>query len=322
MKRLFLAVWVLAVLAFAGCPDNSDVWPVEDWQIETPVETPVEPAPPVEDPTDEYGYYLDACCRVYAGNSGGSGTCFKIDEQFVYILTCRHVAGSNKTAKVEFWVDGVVSKKYPAKVVRVLKVDAAVLTVERKLFEVLPNAIPVAREGVKSGDVIISVGCPGLSWQSLFEGHVLGEVGMSKNYNGGVTSFTFVPPPKGGRSGSGIFMDGKIVGILWGSDRKSTGYAVRCEDFVKEVELIGSREDMLGYFFTADWCNHCKEAKGIIQGLIDSGLGIQVLDYDHNTVLAELYDIGALPAYVNRKGDTLSGVRSADELRRFYEEGP
>jgi thiol-disulfide isomerase/thioredoxin len=340
LSSLRLLFWIVSISAIAvivarpwGDGEKPDLLPLTPVVIPESLPPPPPPAAsavlPEVDPALQYQYYLDACCRVYSGNSGGSGTCFRVDDQYVYLLTCRHVAGGNKTAQIEFWRDGHLTKRYPARLLKTFKVDAAVLVVDRSLFGDAdsenrpPRAIPVATEGPQPGDTIISVGCPGLGWQTLFEGHVVGAAKMG-NYNGAAESFTFVPPPKGGRSGSGIFKDGKIVGILWGSDNKSgkgsggKGYAVKCEDLKGLDDLVAPPDKPGGLFFTASWCRFCDEMKPIIEGLRAKGIEIREIDYDLNTTFAEMYEIGSLPAFVNQGGDTISGVRSEEELREFF----
>jgi len=323
VRRLLL----ILLLALPGCvPISEDQ---EDALKSPPVTLPIpEPGDPITEPApepsaDQLREYLAATCRLRGGGSGGTGCCFAVDDQYVYILTCRHVAGRTKTFEAEFWLHGRITGKYKATTVKVLTVDAAVLKIPVSAFKEgeLPNAIPIGEKSPKKGSTIISVGCPGLSWQSLFEGHVKGSANMTPQYNGGRTSFTFVPPPKGGRSGSAILQDGKIVGILWGSDG-GIGYAVRAEDFrAGAMSAIGSREGSGNFFFRADWCRFCPEMNEVVVQLVQEGVDIRVIDYDENTTFAEMYDIGGLPAYVNRLGETLSGVQPIGRLREFYGRG-
>jgi thiol-disulfide isomerase/thioredoxin len=337
MKKLFP---VLLVLLFFGCyssdlpegmPNPSkrqntnpvtDIGPV---LISPALVIDFTPVPPASDPKRQYEYYLDSSCRVYAGDSGGSGVCYKIDSMYAYILTCRHVVGKNKTAKVEFWHDGFLTEKYPAAVVKVLRVDVAVITVKLSEFKNnwLPNAIPITEKELKPGDTIVSVGCAGFAWQTLFEGHVLEGLVRSEKRNGGAESFKFAPAPKGGRSGSGVFADGEITGILWGTDGKTHGVAVHWEDFATEaynlnVKTVSDDDRPGGFFFTASWCQYCNGMKPIIEALRKEGFQIQEIDYDGNTTFAKLHGIDSLPAFVNRLGNTATGVKSAEELKEFF----
>jgi len=327
VRRLLLILLLVlpgcVPMSDGACPDDDcdkcpkGGCPSQELPIPEPGDPIVDPEP---EPFDQLYEYLKATCRVRGGGSGGSGCCFAIDDKYVYVLTCRHVAGRTKTFIVEFWLDGHITGEYKATVVKTLKVDAAILKIPVSAFKEgkLPNTIPIGEASPEEDTAIISIGCPGLSWQSLWEGHVKGSANMSPKYNGGRTSFTFVPPPKGGRSGSAIFQDGKIVGILWGSDG-GIGYAVRCEDFRKgALSAIGSQEGSGNFFFRADWCRFCPQMNEIVVQLVQEGVDIQVIDYDENTTFAEMYEIGGLPAYVNRLGETLSGVQPIDRLREFY----
>jgi len=255
--------------------------------------------------------YLHSACRIRGGGSGGSGACFRIDDQYVYVLTCRHVVGGTKAFIAEFWIDGRITGEYTGKVSKILSVDAAVIVIPVESFKEgeLPVAIPISPDGPNPNNPIMSVGCPGLSWQSLFEGHVTKMNEKPKQ------SFMFVPPPKGGRSGSAIFQDGKIVGVLWGATEKN-GYAVNSTD-LGSLSLTGN------LMFSADWCKYCQQMKPVIEELRTSCSDIQVIDYDLNVAFAELYGINALPAYVNQRGEVMSGVKSVQELLEFYSaEGP
>jgi len=60
--------------------------------------------------------------------------------------------------------------------------------------------------------------------------------------------------------------------------------------------------------------------KTAIQFLEESGYSIQTIDCDSNSALAKSYNISNLPAYTNGKGETISGVRTVDELKKFYSE--
>jgi len=142
----------------------------------------------------------------------------------------------------------------------------------------------------------------------MFEGSIVG-----KDQKG---NLIFIPPPAGGRSGSGIFQDGKIVGILWGRSDERCGYAVSCADLADQLQ--GKQETPSNLFISASWCKACDTIKPVIEALKKAGIDIKTIDYDENTYLAELYKINSLPAYVNAKGDVLSGAQTKDTLLKFY----
>lgn len=291
---------------------GNQVEPEVDLEIIIPPSLPQSPPPEwsVVDPSRATcADYLHSACRIRGGGSGGSGACFKIDDQYVYVLTCQHVVGKTKDFKVEFWSDGRITGEYAgqaSKWITIPNVDAAVILIPVKDFkeDELPTAIPISTSGPDKNEPIVSVGCAGLAWQTLFEGHITKMNEKSKQ------SFKFVPPPKGGRSGSAIFQDGKIVGVLWGATDKN-GYAVNCMDLKNLTEPTN-------LFFTANWCQYCEEMQPVLEMLKKDGIRVQAIDYDLNTAFAELYGIDSLPAYVNTKGETISGVKTAEELRKFY----
>lgn len=305
---ILCALLLAVIIFFYGC-------------VEEPTEAPQQPGlnididlrPPAGSPVeslDEFSDdYLRAACRIRGGGSGGSGTCFKIDGQYVYVLTARHVVGKTKSFFCEFWIDGRISGKYAGKVIKVLKVDAAVIAIPVSEFKdgKLPVAIPISRTPPDISKPIVSVGSPRLRWQKLFEGHITKLHGGKARY--GAESFEFFPPPVGGQSGAGIIQDRKIVGILWGTTGKK-GYAVNCMD----LWILTEHNDI---FFTADWCTFCEEMVPVVATLD----GIEVIDYDLNSSLAYLYGVTKLPAYVNESGKVLYGVRTERELREFFEAG-
>jgi len=283
------------------------VGPGLDIEIVPRPEKPKRPRWSVVDPRKaNCSDYLRSACRVRGGGSGGSGACFKIDNEYVYVLTCRHVVGRTKEFIVEFWLDGKITGKYRGEIYKILKVDSAVIVIPVKAFKEneLPVAIPISTIGPNKDQSFMTVGCPGLSWQTLVEGHII-----KMNQNSG-QSFQFIPPPKGGRSGSAIFQDGKIVGVLWGAT-KTEGYGVNSKD-------LNVLTQPSNFYFTASWCQYCQEMSSVIESLKAEGVDIQTVDYDLNTAFAELYEINSLPAYVNAQGETTSGVKTAEELREFY----
>jgi len=302
-----------AMAVFVGC--SQDVPPPDNpgLKIDIDISRPPEWSP-VESLDEFSDDYLRATCRVKGGGSGGSGTCYKIDSNYVYVLTARHVVGGAKTFQCEFWINGKITGKYTGEVVRVLDVDAAVIAIPVGAFKdnELPVAIPISRTPPDVSRPIISVGCPALRWQSLFEGHITEYPGSGTRH--GAKSFEFQPPPTGGRSGAGIIQDRKIVGVLWGSTGKSgsgstgEGYAVNCMDLQGLVEKRGM-------FFTAGWCTYCQEMKPVIANLD----GIKVIDCDRNASFAQMLGVNKLPAYVNEAGEVMYGVKTEDELREFYQ---
>ena len=301
-----LLVAVVCALALTGCTQERAGEP-QRYEIDLP---PPPPPPPQWSPVeslDEFSDdYLRAACRIIGGGSGGSGTCFKIDSDFVYVLTCSHVTGKTKNFTVEFWIDGRVTK-YKGKLWKSLEVDASVVRVSIDQFKEgeLPVAIPISLTPPDPSKPIVSVGSPGLGWQTLFEGHITKYPGGMVRL--GAESFEFVPPPKGGRSGSAIIQDRKIVGVLWGATDER-GFAVNCMDL---QELVTKR----GVFFTADWCVYCEEMDPIIATMD----GITVIDYDTNASFAKMLGVKFLPAYVSRDGDVMYGVKNKKELEEFYE---
>lgn len=320
MKRLLLVPFLL--LLFPGCDPS-----LLAQRSQAPVSIAQEPtlAPPIASSVDpsviHYEEYLRATCRLVGGGSGGSGTCFRIDDQYVYVLTCRHVVGKAKKFQVEFWLNGRITGKYNGMVSRVLDVDAAVICISVGDFKEgeLPLAIPISPTApILDSKVIVSIGSRKLRWQVLFEGQI---TGLQSQVWKGVESFSFVPAPSGGQSGAGIIQDGKIVGILWGTTDHSgkkadgRGYAVNARDF---QSLIVTEN----LFFTAKWCQFCTQMKPVIQELKESDYSVRIVDYDLNKALAKLHGITRLPSYVNYDGEVIFGLKEIEDLSEFYDLAP
>ena len=158
--------------------------------------------------------------RVMAGNSVGTGTVFYIDkDNNAYVLTNHHVAGRRgNRCGIEWWgEDGRLRPTVPARVVESRidngGVDVAFVMVAAADIPGDTGFIPLALPDTltQSGQVIISRGCPGGTWATEFRGHITESTRMR---------FNFFPRPGGGRSGSAMIRDGRIVGLLtWSSGR-------------------------------------------------------------------------------------------------------
>ena len=154
---------------------------------------------------------IDATCRITTPDGSiGSGCVFEISQGQVYVLTAAHVAKA-PTVACEFWSRGHQSSQFPAQLIaRNEQIDAAILAVPEAAFGgILPRAIPVAPADcvLRPGDTIVSAGCANGSWESAWQGHVLGYQG---------NDLIFTPGPADGRSGSAILnADGsQIVALI------------------------------------------------------------------------------------------------------------
>ncbi len=162
----------------------------------------------------------DACVRVSAGNSVGSGTFFFLDDSGnYYVLTNHHVAGEEGSrVGVEMWTQGQLQKRVPGVVVLDAidrgYTDVAVVKVAKEsLGEYTPPIVPLQIPGARVGteQVVTSRGCPGGTWATLFCG---------RTFRADEQKMEFYMRPGGGRSGSAIIQDEKIVGLLtWSSGK-------------------------------------------------------------------------------------------------------
>lgn len=161
---------------------------------------------------------IEATCMV---NDGGSGVVFAEDDKSIWILTAAHcVAHRDYTPfnnqHIHFFHTGVKSHSIPVELLWTAyeidtTKDLALLKAKKSDIGIypLPKVIPLANheESVRSSQMVISCGCAGGTWPTAWRGYV--------SYVDEET-FKFVPQPKPGRSGSGIFTaDGsKVLGIV------------------------------------------------------------------------------------------------------------
>jgi len=172
-----------------------------------------------------------ATCRVGVSGASGSGTAIHEDKDYVYILTNAHVVGNSRSGLVEFFPGGRKTAKIPASVIwrehqANTDVDFAIMKVAKNtLYGYKPRIIPLAPSSyqIKAGQYIASVGHPAARWAQAWEGYALRD---------GSSRVLFTPPPLGGQSGSGIFVNidgytylGAVLTWRIGRDgRDSKGY--------------------------------------------------------------------------------------------------
>lgn len=151
----------------------------------------------------------EACCRIQCGKGWGTGTCISETDTDYLVLTNAHVATLNDV-NVEFFRDGYKTVQIPGKVIfrkfiDRTDIDFALIAINKKRFgKYPPRIIPLAPKDVVIAPSmhIVSGGCPSASWVQLWEGRVekIGDEENSKR-------IIFLPDPRGGQSGSGLFMN-------------------------------------------------------------------------------------------------------------------
>lgn len=181
--------------------------------------------------TPDVSEWVEQCSvRVRRGHVCGSGTVFASDRGRVLVLTNAHVVGDDvgATCKVELFARGVRSVPISGEVVAVAydnrsALDLAVVSLRTvELGSYRPPAIPLADRLLPLP--VRSRGCPGCDWPSEFCGHLL-------RVRSG--TFSFLPEPQPGRSGSGVVQvingEPRLVGVVtWaasGPDAKE-GYGI------------------------------------------------------------------------------------------------
>ncbi len=213
---------------------------------------------------------IDATCRITAADGKGTGCVFEIGETKVFVLTNAHVVKDQSIAHCEFWRHGHKSKPLPGRVIaRVLndRCDAAIISLDRSKFPLLPRVVPIAPRGtvLQPGQTVTSVGCAKGAWSTGWKGHVL-------SYTNG--DLRFLPVPAGGRSGSAIFdADGTmIVGLLRARNEDDTqGIACSLESLYLELSKTAVHRPVQ---YSSPNCPSCPPSGGFRGIQIGGGLQI------------------------------------------------
>jgi uncharacterized protein YdcH (DUF465 family) len=186
--------------------------------------------PPVHEYGDRLDRIYDATVRVSVSGGTGTGTIYKEDDQFYYILTNAHVATSNKVG-LEFTKNHYPSPRYQGEVIlRVLRsgVDVAAVRVAKSALPAgiaLP-VIPLATsEEVVKELFLVTSGC---------------QAGERPSIQNTITTrdtsnlIYYLPTSRPGRSGSALIArDGKTIQglVAWMTDRgaSSEGLAMKID---------------------------------------------------------------------------------------------
>ena len=80
------------------------------------------------------------------------------------------------------------------------------------------------------------------------------------------------------------------------------------------------------YYFTAAWCQPCKQLSPTMSGLISKGMNVQRIDVDTDTEYSAKYGIRSVPTLllVDGNGNALGrliGNKSEQEILNFYNNG-
>ncbi len=160
------------------------------------------------------------CPTAQPAGSVGTGFAFFKSDDYVWVMTNRHVVGANsqgKTVYTTWWRSGRQSRKLPMVLVAVSKVyDIAIGQIKIALFKGrLPRIIPLAEAvPVATGETILTAGCPSGDWSTATKGHVTKPLTTPA---GIYTSFRYLPSPRNGRSGSPIFNAAgtRVIGLCY-----------------------------------------------------------------------------------------------------------
>lgn len=162
-----------------------------------------------------YGSIFESVVKVSVNRSFGTGNCINEDQDYIYVLTNKHVVGNSKNASLKFYKNGYESVPILAEVVwsaykSLEPIDIALLRVKKTnlngwkptviSFEFDDKIYPV-------GSTVITIGCPEGTWPKASKGHIVSiENGCYK----------FKPTVIPGQSGSLLMnSDGtKAIGLI------------------------------------------------------------------------------------------------------------
>lgn len=152
-----------------------------------------------------------AICRIYNGNSAGSGTLVGRDERTGLVVTCHHIFSDGVSSPYVIFPNG---ERLPANVVAVDKAqDLAALSI------MAPKAapVPLADYRPNKGDIIYSAGCGGLDANRIMvnEGNVTHYTDHSGA--GDYSGIKITGGVRSGDSGGPMFnANGEVAAVLWG----------------------------------------------------------------------------------------------------------
>ena len=179
-----------------------------------------------------------------SGGAYGTATFINEDEEYYYALTNYHVTGG-KNPDIQCFREGHASIYMQAKVIWNAYTpnepkDISLLAIKKSQLNWKPTIISFLEDDIiyKSGDTIVTIGCPGANWPEAFKGHI-------NKVQGGKYYFTPVALP--GRSGSVLFNHDatKAIGLIaWYDPDTDQGIAMTAETIQNAVN--GKRT---GYYF-------------------------------------------------------------------------
>lgn len=201
------------------------VAPVNEVQQEIPIDA------------DRLNRIYEATVRVSVQGGTGTGTIFREDEQYYYVLTNAHVA-TNQEVGLEFTKDHYPSPRFKGSLVsRVMRsgIDVAVVRIAKNALPsgltlpVIPLATP---EQVTSELFLVTSGCQAGERPSV-------QLTLTTRSTNGL--IYYLPTSRPGRSGSALISrDGKTIQglVAWMTDNsaKSEGLAMKV-DVIRAIAL-------------------------------------------------------------------------------------
>ena len=157
---------------------------------------------------------FESVAKVNSGRSWGTATCINLDNDYIYLITNKHVVGQSSDVSVQFYRQGHESVGIPAQVIWFAyrpnePVDIALVRVSRKNLSWTPKVISFELDDtpLKVNETCLTVGCPEAKWPRAYKGHIV-------NVSGGTYKIT--PTVEPGQSGSVLFNgDGtKAIGLI------------------------------------------------------------------------------------------------------------
>jgi len=159
-----------------------------------------------------------ATVQIKAGKAGGAGVIFKIDEDYVYILTAKHIFSKKGKIDVLIYIDKedkiIVKNISRDNVYKDEELDLAIVKVSKPKGKI--TSLSLAKENSLIGTKIYTIGHP-LNFHNTF------NIGIVTNYTTrlfdnkpGKYMLISAPAINGNSGGAVINCDNEIVGIVTG----------------------------------------------------------------------------------------------------------
>ena len=226
---------------------------------------------PFEQRDERFREFLSASVRITVNGASGSGTvCFyDSEDNWAYVISCGHLWQGNKSynrlekkqkARITTWYHNNVKlsepKTYDAEILFWSNVRGYDCSCLRFQPDWTPNYFPIAELTHKfnKGEKLNSLGCDGGKEVARYEVEFVEMRGLD--------IITTKNSPRPGRSGGGLLIDSKYVGICWGTSDTVSGNGIGYFTPLNSIYEVFKNNDhewlaklVVKNFIIKDWAN-------------------------------------------------------------------